>query len=471
MMFGSLRRRLLFAILAVFSLAWIATALGAWLDSRNETEELLDAELQQVAKVLLTMSRHELEEELLARGRDLNHPLEMRDLTQLPGKYDAKLAFQVWIHDNQLALRSSNSPSTRFAAVANGFSASGKEGDAWRVYSLTDEETQITVQVGEHYSVRDELVNGAAWRTILPLLIAAPVIALLTWFGVGRALRPLQKLAEHVAGRNPYDLSPIDAAHAPKETRPLVESLNRLFGNLQNAFENTRRFTADAAHELRTPLAGMAAQADVALLANNDEVRSTALVNMKTAIKNMTRLVQQLLTLTRWDSETVAMTFAPIDFTAIVSAIMRQFETAAAAHDIQLKFEFRSAVTLDGDETGLQLIARNIIDNAVRYTPHGGAVTVEVGEREDVVWLSVTDTGPGIEPAQRELIFQRFYRGDQQHISGSGLGLSIVQRCVSLHGGEIKLMTPEHRGLQVMVRLPKYQYAQGSHAVPRIPAP
>lgn len=466
-MFGSLRRRLLFTILVVFSIAWMGAALSAWFDSRHKTEQLLDAELQQVAKVLLTMSQHELEEELLSRGPDRNTPLEMRDLPELPGEFDAKLAFQVWIRGDQLALRSSNSPAVRFVPIADGFGASGQDRDAWRVFSLTDDLTQITVQVGEHFSVRDELVNGAAWRTIVPLLIAAPMIALLTWIGVGRALRPLQKVAEHVAGRSPYDLSPINAEHVPMETRPIIDSLNRLFNNLQNAFENTRRFTADAAHELRTPLAGMAVQADVALLADSDDVRSTALINMKTAIKNMTRMVQQLLTLTRWDSETVAMTFSPVDFAAVVSGTLRQFETAAAAHDITLNNSSKSTVTLDGDEMGLQLIARNIIDNAVRYTPHGGFVTVEVGEREDAVWLSVTDSGPGIDPAQRDLIFQRFYRGDQQHISGSGLGLSIVQRCVSLHGGEIKLMTPEHRGLQVMVRLPKFQYAQAPQGVPR----
>lgn len=454
---ASLRRRLLLIMLGVFSVAWIATALGAYLDSRSEIEDLLDAELEQVAKVLLTLSQHELTEERVARGITSESTLEIYDYPLLRDKFDAKLAFQVWINGNTLALRSSNSPTTRFSSLENGFSVLRLGAEEWRIFSLTDERTHITAVVGEHDSVREALVSGASLRTILPLLLGVPLIGVLTWLGVGRGLRPLGRIAEQVTRRSPYDLTLIDTAHAPQETRPLIEALNRLFTRLGRAFENSRRFTADAAHELRTPLAGMAAQADVALLTEDAARCTTALQQMKIAIKNMTRLVSQLLALARWDTDVMNILYCPVDFSALVSTTLRQFETAAAARDIHLTLTAPAAVTLDADEMGLQLIARNIIDNAIAYTPQGGEVVVAVGEREDWVWLSVSDSGPGIAPEQRELIFQRFYRGDHQHHAGSGLGLSIVQRCVNLHGGEIKLLTSEARGLQVMVRLPKHK--------------
>lgn len=454
---ASLRRRLLLIMLGVFCLAWIATALGAYLDSRSEIEYLLDAELEQVAKVLLTLSQHELKEERLARGVHAESTLEIYDYPLLRDKFDAKLAFQVWINGDTLALRSNNSPTTRFASLENGFSILRLGVDEWRIFSLTDPRTHITAVVSEHASVREALVSGVSLRTILPLLLGIPLIGVLTWLGVGRGLRPLGRIAEQVTRRSPSDLTLIDTAHAPQETRPLIEALNRLFARLGLAFENSRRFTADAAHELRTPLAGMAAQADVALLADDAALRSTALQHMKTAIQNMTRLVSQLLALARWDTDAMNILYRPVDFSALVSVILRQFETAAAARDIHLTLTAPATAVLDGDEMGLQLIVRNIIDNAIAYTPQSGEVAVEVGEREDWVWLSVSDSGPGIAPEQREHIFQRFYRGDHQHHAGSGLGLSIVQRCVNLHGGEIKLLTSEARGLQVMVRLPKYK--------------
>ncbi len=455
-MHPSLRRRLLSAILGVFIAAWIITTLGAYIDSRSEVEKLLDAELEQVARALMTLSQHELAEQLQSDNIGERNTLDIFGYDKPQTGAVTKLAFQVWFGD-KIALRSSNSPSQRLAHITSGFTVLDTEDERWRVFSLTDERQNITAYVGQHFSARDDLVAATVLRTIIPVFLAVPIIALLTWVCIGHALRPLHIVAERVAGRSSFDLSPIEDPHFPVETKPLIDSLNRLFGRLAHAFDTTRRFTADAAHELRTPLAGIAAQTDVALLATDPTVRSAALVNMKIAIKSMAHLVQQLLTLARCDSATSTTVFSQVDFSETVASTMQQLEITAKTQQVQVRFARRDPVTVDACATSMALILRNIMDNAIRYTPPGGVIDVDVGASEDKAWISVTDTGPGIDPEQRELLFQRFYRGAQQHVPGSGLGLSIVQRCVELHGGEIELQSPERGGLCVVVRLPKYQ--------------
>lgn len=468
-MHPSLRQRLLSAILGVFIVAWIVTTTSAYIDSRGEVEKLLDSELEQVARALLTLSQHELEEQINSREVDENSPLDIFGYDNPQTGAVAKLAFQVWIGD-KLALRSSNAPAQRLAYITRGFTVLYTAEERWRIFSLSDDQHHITAYVGQHFSARDDLVGATALRTIIPVFLAVPIIALVTWVCIGHALRPLHKVAERVAGRNSFDLSPIEDPHFPTETKPLIDSLNRLFGRLGDAFDTTRRFTADAAHELRTPLAGIAAQTDVALLATDPAVRSAALMNMKIAIKSMGHLVQQLLTLARCDSATSTTVFTSVDFSEMVASTIQQLEFAAEQQQVQVRFTDRTEpLMIDGCSTSLALIMRNIIDNAIRYTPPGGVVTVEIEACENNVNLYVSDTGPGIKPEQRELLFQRFYRGSQQHIPGSGLGLSIVQRCVELHGGNIELHSPESGGLRVIVCLPKCQdaYPAGCEATTR----
>lgn len=454
-MVSSLRRRLLAVTLSVFSISWVAVGTSAFLDSRRETGELLDAELEQVAKIVMTMSQHELEEELLAQNTDQDNTLALYDRVLTGSRFHAKLAFQVWINGDILALRSNNAPTTRLSPKSNGIDDVVVDAQHWRVFSLTEERTLISVHVGEHVSVRQELMTDAALRTILPLAMIAPLIGALTWWGVGRALDPLRRVAEMVAGRNPRDLSPIDAARVPEESRFIVEALNRLFGRLRDAFDVTRRFTADAAHELRTPLAGIAAQADVALLARDEDVRTSALAAIKTSTKNMSRLIQQLMTIARWDANVANFERSPLLLNHVVSGVVHELQHAATTNDIRLMYEVVSEPLFFGDETMVQLITRNLVDNAIRYTPRGGTVRVEVDSTPHHAVLRVRDTGSGLTAEQRKRIFQRFYRGGRHDTTGSGLGLSIVQRCVELHGGTIDLDSPESGGLSVIVSLPK----------------
>ncbi len=451
----SIRRRLLIVTLSVFSLGWVATTIVSYIDSRRDTEHLLDAQLEQVARIVMTMSEHELEEELIARGDDTANTLEMYDRSGIRDQFGLRLAFQVWINGERLALRSKNSPAVPLSNLANGFNSTVVNYEPWRVYSITEPRTLITVYVGEHDSIREDLIASAAIRAIAPLLIVAPIIGLLTWWGVGRALRPLHAVAGTVARRNPRDLSPISDSSIPEETQPVVQSVNRLLAQLSTAFEGAKRFTADAAHELRTPLAGIAAQTEVALLTTDESVRSGALSSIKTATKKMSRLVQQLLTLARWDANLANVQRVPLMLNVLAEEIVRELEGAATSGNVRLSCEVISEPVMFGDETSVQMIIRNIVDNAIRYTPAGGTVRIEIDSTPEHAVLRVVDTGPGLSAEDRDRIFQRFYRGGRHDTTGSGLGLSIVRQCVDLHGGTIDIESPDVGGLIVTVNLPK----------------
>lgn len=447
----SLRRRFLAVILSVFSVAWIAAAAGAYLDSFHETAELLDAELRHTASVVMGMSLHELEEELLSRGAST---LDITEHESVAIGAEVKVAFQVWLANGQLAVRTDNAPLTPLSSTAGGFVDSAVGNEQWRVYTLADARTGITVRVGEHESVRRKMSRDAAFRTVLPLIVIVPVIGLLTWIGIGRALKPLERLAGQVARRQHDDFSQIDLKDSLRETEPLIRALNRLFARLKFTFENTRRFTADAAHELRTPLGAMAVQTDVAMLATDELMRATALDYVKRSIRDMTQLVHQLLTLARWDGSVTDLHRAPLNLAAVVHAVVGELEDQAHARSIRLAMTINAEPSLYADEIAIQLVLRNLLDNAIRYTPAGGSVFVEVDALAGCAMLRVTDTGPGIAPEQREQLFQRFYRAGRNDGEGSGLGLSIVHRCVELHQGSIEIDGPDGGGLTVTVYLP-----------------
>jgi len=298
------------------------------------------------------------------------------------------------------------------------------------------------VQVAEPLAGRESLARHITLKMLLPTFIALPVLALLIWFGVGAGLRPLQQLKQEVKQRTASRLEPVAMAGVPEEVAPLVKALNDLFGRLQHAFEGERRFTADAAHELRTPLAALKIQAQVALRSTDATERHVALENVLRGVDRATRLVEQLLTLARVDPETAAIAFKQIDLRGLAAIVMRDLEPLAHAKQIEISLEEGVASNIPcnvfGDDAQLGLLLRNLIDNAIRYTPVGGRVSVSVRNAAGVT-LEVRDTGPGIPEAEREQVQQRFYRIAGSGQDGSGLGLSIVRRIAELHGARLEL--------------------------------
>ncbi len=303
-----------------------------------------------------------------------------------------------------------------------------------------------------------------ALGVVAPLLLGLPLLAAAIWIGVSRAVAPLARIAGEVHGREPDRLEPFATADAPREVLPLVESLNALFARLQRSFENERRFTGDAAHELRTPLAALRTQAEVALTTASDEKRGHALSQVIAGVERATRLVEGLLALARLDAG-VSRESQPVDLAALAREVVADVAKEARGREVVVSVGSAGPAVVRGDPPMLRALVRNLLDNAIRYAGEGGTVRISVLKRQGHVEACVEDSGPGVPPELRERIFDRFFRIESGRDEGSGLGLSIARRVIELHGGEIRAgESHELRGLEVTVTFPRHEGADGHGA-------
>jgi two-component system sensor histidine kinase QseC len=435
-------------LLVLLAAAWALLAVLSYRSARHEVEELFDAELAQSARVLLGLIVHELEE---GENPSEAHP----DIIGSRAGYDyeEKIAFQVW-QGEHLLFRSRNAPSDRFASTP-GYGDREIGGQWWRVFELNDDTHNARIQVGQRHDVRDELAYEIVGNLLWPLVLLLPLAALLIWTGVGRGLVPLRRLAAEIARRSPQQLDPVNADDAPQEVRPLADSLNRLLARLGEALESERRFTANAAHELRTPLAALKTQAQVALRAAADADRRQALTQIVRGVDRATHLVTQLLTLARLDPHAAAAGHTAVDIATVAATVVAELAPQALERGVEIGLTDGSGGSVRGDVAALEILIRNLVDNAIRYTPDGGHVDVAVARTGGATTLTVTDSGPGIPPEERARVFGRFYRLPGSSAPGCGLGLSIANRIAELHGARIELADgPGGRGLTVGVQFP-----------------
>jgi two-component system sensor histidine kinase QseC len=446
----SIRKRLLLTFLTVTLALWAVVGMVIYAATQSEVDELIDAQLAQSARLLLNLMGHELKEEEQRPG-DFGDDDIAQQFTEFAHKYEQRLAFQMWIlAENRIWLRTDSAPRYRLSERSAGFEDRVIEGSPWRVYVLTDPQGLIQVQVGESSERRQELRNYIAWRVLIPIVLSIPLLALMIWYGVGRAMLPLRNIAADVKRRRPDNLHPIPETVVPLEAKPLVDALNALFQRLQQAFETERRFTSDAAHELRTPLAALKTQAQVALRASADDERRRALNQVITGVDRATHLAQQLLTLARIDP-TLWVGREQVDLPALASEVLAEIAPAALARDIELSLEAGSAPAIRGDRAMLGIMLRNMVDNALKFTPAGGKVEVSLAQDGALLKLSVDDSGPGVPPEERARVFERFYRQVGTNAPGSGLGLSIVKRIADLHHAEVRLGDAALGGLRIEV--------------------
>ena len=378
-------------------------ATANYIDSRHEIGELLDAELVQSAMVLLALSDHELMEQRLTGPSTIS--INDNVITAGDGlthKYEKKLAFQVWLGDATLAIRSSSAPSIHLSSVTSGFSDQIIANQAWRIYSVQHKKVPILVQVGERYDVRGDLTEQIVRRMLSPMITTLPILALMIWYGVGFAMKPLNRLAKEVATRAADYLSPVDHHHVPVEAQSLVHSLNALLARLQKAFDSERRFTADAAHELRTPLAAIKAQAQVAQRTNVQQDQQRALQQVINAVDNATRVAQQLLTLARLDPAVPLTGLKKVDLTHLASTVIAELVPLALKKHIDISLAEPSRGMVHGTSDALTILLTNLVDNAINYTPENGSIVVGVTTHEEHVILRVADSGPGIPADERD---------------------------------------------------------------------
>jgi two-component system, OmpR family, sensor histidine kinase QseC len=421
----SIRSQLLILLLGAVALIWIATAVFSYLDTRHELDELLDAHLAQSAALLVAQAGHGDD------AVDVEHSPQLH-------RYGRSVAFQLWERGTVLRLHSANAPNTRLSPRQDGFSDVDLDGRRWRVFSSWNAERQVLVQVGERREIRDEIVATIARNLLWPLAVALPVLGLLIWLGVERATRPLRLLNREVEARAPDNLAALDLGVVPPEVAPLVASLNRLFGRVTASIDNERRFTADAAHELRTPLAALRAQAQVAQGADADRERRHALDGVIAACDRATHLIDQLLTLARLEPDSFRARRERCDLAEVARVAAGEVVPAALAKDIEIEVAADAVASVPGDARLLRILVRNLVDNAVRYSAPRTSVRVQVGARDGVPFVAVADEGPGVPAGEREQLGRRFHRLVGTEASGTGLGLSIVRRIAELHGATVE---------------------------------
>jgi two-component system sensor histidine kinase QseC len=440
----SIRKRLLANLLSLFLFSWLAVAGYTYYEATHEIEELFDAQLAQTAGMIAELTLNKIEKKEI-------------DSTALAKavyghKYERKVSFQIWENDI-LLLHSQSAPHERLSSQT-GFSDRPIGQTVWRIFGMQHEGSNYTIYAAEDHEVREEMVSFIALGALLPLLWALPLLGVFIWLGVGRGLLPLQRVAHEVAERTPQQLTPIDSQGVPDEITPLTTSLNALLRKLREAFDLEKRFTADASHELRTPLAAIRTQAQVALRAKDADERNKALQNILTGIDRSSHLVEQMLTLARLEPEALSEDFKPVELATLAEEVIADLVPLASSRSIELSLlDNCPGCRVDGFRPGLAIMLRNLIDNAIRYTPDHGNVEISLFQDNGRCCLAVTDTGLGIPEEERERVFDRFYRQEGRNGYGCGLGLSIVRRIVHLQQAEITLAdNPEGKGLRITIR-------------------
>lgn len=439
----SLRNRLLGFIALPIVLAFLLIGVGASVTAWDEIEEVYDAQLTSLASVLLQLTGHEL------RDHDgINISLGEED-PNLKHKYGRNTAFRIW-DGTQLVAQSRASRAFGTLQVPPGFSNQVVNGEGWRFFMYIDVRDGIRIETSEKLSIRYELIRNLVGSFLLPASLIIPLILLLVWLGVRQSLQPLMALSGAMDARSVDDLSPLAGRDIPREAFPLIAAINRLFGRLTESIGRERDMVDTAAHELRTPLAAMKTQTQV-LLRKAGKTKGTAglrdsLTNLHETIARATRMVEQLLALSRLQQQDFLL--EATDMAALVDDVVRDMAPVARQRHVRLLWAKPEAAVRPLHADSVRVLVHNVIDNALKYTPAGGEVRVDVAPDGG---LAVTDTGPGLSEADKRRVFDRFVRVDKTGQPGSGLGLAIVQWVAQGHGARVVLDDALPHGLRVRV--------------------
>jgi len=437
---GTLRKKLLRWLLIPLSLLFLVDATGSWYIAGRLSDRVYDGELMEIAR--------ELALHVKRSGTKLAWDLESdAERTLLLDQYD-KVYYSVHSPAGQILVGDADLDQPGAARPgAPDFYDGELHGERVRVALLrTGNGTgasvpQATVQVAETLVKRRALAQEIFIDVTLPQLILVLIAGVLVWMGVARGLSPLDRLRQAVAARSHLDLSPVaPPADVPGEVHPLLQAINDLMARLDEVLTFQNRFIADAAHQLRTPVAGLKAHIEVALREDDPARTRQALAHLYTAVERMSRLVSQLLSLARNEPSGVKkLELAPLDLSRLVFETTMDWVPEAYKKDIDLGFEAAEPhVTIKGDAPRLTELINNLLDNAIRYSRQGGTVTVRVLPHP-LPRVSISDDGPAIPVEERQRVFERFHRLLGTHTDGSGLGLAIVREIAALHHAEITL--------------------------------
>ncbi len=457
---ASLRTRLTWLIIAVLVCVLIPLGVISYHREQREMSQLLDGRLAQAGRTLGT---------LIAHGELPAHSSQLAGVAPTPGKprgsvvvsvhphnYEPEVGFQAYDAQGQLIAATANlADLPPPAPTERGFRDLTREGTLWRTFTLQNR-AGLVIRIGERYDNRRDITRGLVMEHTLPLLIGLPLLALLVSFAVKRGLRPVVVLTESLDRRTPGSRQPVSVRDAPREIKPLIVALNQQLERLEDALEREHRFATDVAHELRTPLAATMIHLESATLSGDAGELDFAVRHAQQSMARLARRIEQILAMARLEAGAASQQRVRLDLVRVATEVIEELAPTIAEKDIALSLNHDTpALFVWGHEVALTAMFRNLIENALRYTGQSGQVDVSIRREGDEAVIDICDNGPGIPAERRQAVFQRFHREVESATRGYGLGLSIVQRAIELHGARIGLLeSPLGRGLLVRIHMP-----------------
>jgi len=452
----SIRRRLIIMLLSLIITIGGVTVFFTYNDAQHEVGELFDAQLAQSARVLDALILHQINKSDITRVdlNDIQNILNHITVLNTPSNnivnendnsgitsYERKIAFQIWNDKNELILRSASAPdiplsNSSLKDKSPGYFDEHINNKRWRVFSLKTEDKKYFMQVGEQYEIRDELATDISKQLIRTSLLSLPILAILIWIAISKGLSPLGRIANEVTKRNKGNFKALDLEDIPLEIEPLTLSIDDLLKRLEEAFEKEQRFTDDAAHELRTPLAALKTQAQVALASNNDDEKERALKKIVQGVDRASHLVNQMLVIARM--EKYPITNQSINLNELTSELLEQFKNKIKLKGLSVSFNAQEDVVVQSDITSLTILINNLLDNAIRYSPDKGEINISLSSNNTIV-LSIENNAEVIIAEDLERVFDRFYRVPGTNVEGCGLGLSISKKISDCLGIRLSL--------------------------------
>ena len=463
---SSIRKFLLINLLLAITITTTLTAIGNYYLDQKDIQEHLDTLMAISALSYQALLGDDLHQRPIDKIQNSLETIPNKVETyyrqplledESPEHYLDKFNFQVWTDGGRLLLHSSNAPKIPLTADKDGFSDKWIGTQKWRVFTTYNKKAGIRTVLAERYDTRNELGHRIAQDDLYIMLLTFPLSGLLIWIIIGRGLDSLDRVAQELANRAPSHLEAVNIKEVPEEIKPVLDELNKLFFRLKEGFEREKRFAADAAHELRTPLAALKAQAQVALNTTVVEKKNIALQKLIASVNRSTHIVQQLLTMSKLVPESGGVNdLDDVNLQRVTREVLALIAPSAIEKNIELEFEAdEKTPTIAGNLTALGILIRNLVDNAIRYCKEDGLVMVKVYRQNNEVILEVRDNGPGIPTELQDRVFERFFRVLGNKSPGSGLGLAIVQQISTLHHGRVTLESPEKgTGLIVKVFFP-----------------
>lgn len=424
-------------------IAWLALSLFSYRATHHEIEELYDGEMAQIGRVLLSIYADRLDVDE-SSVQITSSPFEGGE------NYERKLVFQIWSHQGTLLMRSENAPLEALTDQINVFETRILYGNDIRTLAIKDPAGKLVVHIGQNLTIRQENVREILSYLLYILLLALPISIWLIHKGLNKGIAPLKAMSKSISERDEHDLSPIEMGNVPVEIKGIINALNKLMARVEHTLGRERQFVSDAAHELRTPLAGIKAHAQVAL--KNENHQPDALKNIIRGVDRTSQLANQLLSLSSIDDLKDLGQIDTVNLERLIELVIQDLGANMDEKSITVETHFNASAHLSADKELLYTLLRNLLDNAIRYSPDGSAIRIVTSQTPNTLSLTIVDQGSGIAEDQRERVFDRFYRDINTETQGSGLGLAIALKIARLHRASILLATPQSgQGLSVEV--------------------